>query len=271
MKFTNRTFEQVVRTIRNKKSRDTIPFHDMYLFKHVMGEIGKMSPKSKYAGIIVKDKNGDSIVMVNLVDTHTDTETGKIFEFKIMDTVEYNKFKDHDDPKCSGIMTTFESDKYNLYMTIGDKTIVPAGVMLYGIFDKAKAEEHHHPSNAKIEILYTNRNLRGQGIATRLKNHFNEILKHKGIDSYFGYSSALDLIDGKDKCNSNVVLKRIYGRMGIHIVPDDRHGLFFGYPSEFESIDLPPKYLDPEAAKPRMKYEKDAVKPVAVVEEIVKE
>lgn len=265
------TFEQVVNAIRNRKVKDAVPFEDMYLFKHVMGEIGKMSPMSKYAGIIVKDSKGDSIVMVNLIDGHGDTTTGKIFEFKIMDTSEYDKFKDHDDPKCSSIMTTFDNDKYNLYLTVGSKTIVPAGVMLYGMYDNKKVQETHIPTNAKIEILYTNRNLRGQGIATRLKNHFNEILKHNGIDSYFGYSSALDLIDGKDKRNSNDVLKRIYSRMGIHIVPDDKHGLFFGYPNEFESISLPAKYLNPVGAKPKIKYEKDAVKPVAVVEEIVKE
>ena len=261
--------EHVVQSIRNKKSKDTIPFKDMYLFRHVMGEISKMSPKAKFAGILVKDKNGDSIVMVNLLDGHGDTETGKIFEFKIMDTVAYDKFRDHDDSKCTDIMTGFDSEKYDLKLSFADKTIVPAGVMLYGVYDNERVARNDHPANAKIEILYTNRNLRGQGVATRLKNHFNEILKHKGIQSYFGYSSALDLIDGKDKHNSNEVLKRIYGRMGIHIVPKDPHGLFFGYPNEFESIDLPTKYLSP-VSKKNMKYEKEKAHPVAVVEELAR-
>ena len=270
MKIKNQTFEHVVQSIRNRKSKDTIPYKDLYLFRHVMGEISKMSPKARFAGIIVKDQNGDSIVMVNLIDGHGDTETGKIFEFKIMDTAAYDKFKDRDDSKCTDIMTGFDRDKFNLTLSFADKTIVPAGVMLYGVYDNERVARNNHPAHAKREILYTNRNLRGQGVATRLKNHFNEILKHKGIESYFGYSSALDLIDGKDKHNSNEVLKRIYGRMGIHIVPKDPHGLFFGYPNEFESIDLPAKYLSPVTHKKYTKYEKDKAHPVSVVEELVK-
>ena len=81
MKIKNQTFEHVVQSIRNRKIKDTIPYKDLYLFRHVMGEISKMSPKARFAGIIVKDKNGDSIVMVNLIDGHGDTETGKIFNF----------------------------------------------------------------------------------------------------------------------------------------------------------------------------------------------
>ena len=57
--------------------------------------------------------------------------------------------------------------------------------------------------------------------------------------------------------------------MGIHIVPKDPHGLFFGYPNEFESIDLPAKYLSP-VSKKNMKYEKEKAHPVSVVEELVK-
>lgn len=232
-----------------------------------MSEIARISPEAALSGIIVKDKNGDSIVMINLIDGYGDIETGKIFEFKIINTIDYDKFRDYDDTKCADIMTYFNSDNYELKLSFDDKTIVPTGVILYNVYDNERVACNGYPANAKIEILYVNSNFRGQGVATRLINHFNEILKHKGIESYFGYSSALDLIDGKDKVDSNEVLKSIYDRMDMNIVSNDKDGLFFGYPNEFENLNLPLEYLSP-LTKKNVKDKKENTQPVAVVREL---
>ena len=264
----------IIKTIKNKGKEDSISFQDMYLFRHAMKLVGEyLAEDSTYSGVIIKDQSDKTIVMINSTNTHSDTESGKIFEFMIIptgDVADTSKFYDH---KCEGIMRGFTGEEKDFILSCGDKTIVPAGVLLYDVYNSERMERIATPAKAKLEILYTNRNLRGRGVATRLKHHFNEALKCRGVDSFFGYSSALDLIDGKDKKNSNEVLKRIYGRMGIHIVPDDPHGLFFGYPKEFEDIDLPIKYLNPTKTTAKSKSKSgsiDTAKPVAVLEELEK-
>ena len=261
--------EHVIQAIKNKRKVDHISYQDMYLFRHAMSTVSRYEPDNKYSGIMVKDKSGKSMVMIHSVERMGDTERGRLYEFIIMPTAEYDTFDNKDDDKCERIMQNFDNFKPRYVESVGEQTIVPAGILIYDIYDADRVERSGVPANAKLEILYTNRSLRGQGVATRLKGHFNEVLKNRDIGSYFGYSNALDLIDGKDKKNSNEVLKRIYGRMGIHIVPDDPHGLFFGYPKEFDSILLPTKYLNPLHTITKQPDLANA-RPMALVEELSK-
>jgi len=267
MTHCNGLIGQIINNLHNKK-QNKISSVELQLFRHVIKTTLEYNPNGYCSGIIVKDKNNNSFVMINLIENNQNSIFGKLLEFKIMSTEDYNKIKSSRDKKCHNLIQGFFNQPYDYTLSLEDKTILPAGILLYDIRTAETIKNRQYPTNAKLEILYTNRNLRGQGVATRLKKHFNEMLKYRGIDSYFGYASALDLIDCSNIHDSNNILKNIYTRMGIHLEPGDKNGLFFGYPNEFDSISLPNQYLAPDLYN--LRHNTIKIQPLANINEISK-